>query len=99
MFDGPPDFSDEIPLGPRGRYKDRTPSVTHSPEVMDPSELEPFAKPEAALTEALALLADDDWEKKIEGLNFIRCLSAYHTAVLTGKLHETSLAVAQEVKF
>uniref|UniRef100_A0A8V0Z5M5 TOG array regulator of axonemal microtubules 1 n=1 Tax=Gallus gallus TaxID=9031 RepID=A0A8V0Z5M5_CHICK len=80
------------------RYKDRTPSVTHSPEVMDPSELEPFAKPEAALTEALALLADDDWEKKIEGLNFIRCLSAYHTAVLTGKLHETSLAVAQEVK-
>uniref|UniRef100_A0A8V0YZJ4 TOG array regulator of axonemal microtubules 1 n=1 Tax=Gallus gallus TaxID=9031 RepID=A0A8V0YZJ4_CHICK len=98
VFDGPPDFSDEIPLGPRGRYKDRTPSVTHSPEVMDPSELEPFAKPEAALTEALALLADDDWEKKIEGLNFIRCLSAYHTAVLTGKLHETSLAVAQEVK-
>ncbi|XP_031458201.1 TOG array regulator of axonemal microtubules protein 1 [Phasianus colchicus] len=90
--------SDEIPLGPRGRYKDRTPSVTHSPEVMDPSELEPFAKPEAALTEALALLADDDWEKKIEGLNFIRCLSAYHAAVLTGKLHETSLAVAQEVK-
>uniref|UniRef100_A0A8C2TJZ1 TOG array regulator of axonemal microtubules 1 n=1 Tax=Coturnix japonica TaxID=93934 RepID=A0A8C2TJZ1_COTJA len=88
----------EIPLGLRGRYKDRTPSVTHSPEVMDPSELEPFAKPEAALTEALALLADDDWEKKIEGLNFIRCLSAYHTAVLTGKLHETSLAVAQEVK-
>uniref|UniRef100_A0A8C9EJ36 TOG array regulator of axonemal microtubules 1 n=1 Tax=Pavo cristatus TaxID=9049 RepID=A0A8C9EJ36_PAVCR len=88
----------EIPLGPRGRYKDRTPSVTHSPEVMDPSELEPFAKPEAALSEALALLADDDWEKKIEGLNFVRCLSAYHTAVLTGRLHETSLAVAQEVK-
>lgn len=61
VFDGPPGFSDEIPLGPRGRYKERTPSVTHSPEVMDPSELEPFAKPEAALTEALALLADDDW--------------------------------------
>ncbi|XP_021257112.1 TOG array regulator of axonemal microtubules protein 1 isoform X2 [Numida meleagris] len=90
--------SDEISLGPRGRYKDRTPSVTHSPEVMDPSELEPFAKPEVALTEALALLADDDWEKKIEGLNFVRCLSAYHAAVLTVKLHETSLAVAQEVK-
>ncbi|NXF63188.1 TGRM1 protein, partial [Ciccaba nigrolineata] len=54
--------------------------------------------PEAALTEALALLADDDWEKKIEGLNFVRCLSAYHATVLTAKLHETSLAVAQEVK-
>ncbi|XP_074721081.1 TOG array regulator of axonemal microtubules protein 1 [Strix uralensis] len=90
--------SDEISLGTRGRYKDQTPSVTHSPEIMDPSELQPFSKPEAALTEALALLADDDWEKKIEGLNFVRCLSAYHATVLTAKLHETSLAVAQEVK-
>uniref|UniRef100_A0A8C0FD67 TOG array regulator of axonemal microtubules 1 n=1 Tax=Bubo bubo TaxID=30461 RepID=A0A8C0FD67_BUBBB len=88
----------EISLGTRGRYKDQTPSVTHSPEIMDPSELQPFLKPEAALTEALALLADDDWEKKIEGLNFVRCLSAYHATVLTAKLHETSLAVAQEVK-
>uniref|UniRef100_A0A8B9D7B9 TOG array regulator of axonemal microtubules 1 n=1 Tax=Anser cygnoides TaxID=8845 RepID=A0A8B9D7B9_ANSCY len=88
----------EISLGPRGRYKDRTPSVTHSPEIMDPSELQPFSKPETALTEALVLLADDDWEKKIEGLNFVRCLSAYHAAILTVKLHETSLAVAQEVK-
>ncbi|KFR05859.1 Protein FAM179B, partial [Nipponia nippon] len=88
----------EMSLGARGRCKDRTPSVTHSPEIMDPSELQPFAKPETALTEALTLLADDDWEKKIEGLNFVRCLSAYHAAILTAKLHETSLAVAQEVK-
>ncbi|XP_072722013.1 TOG array regulator of axonemal microtubules protein 1 isoform X1 [Ciconia boyciana] len=90
--------SDEISLGARGRYKDRTPSVTHSPEIMDPSELQPFLKPDMALTEALTLLADDDWEKKIEGLNFVRCLSAYHATILTAKLHETSLAVAQEVK-
>ncbi|XP_061854816.1 TOG array regulator of axonemal microtubules protein 1 [Colius striatus] len=89
---------DEMSLGARGRYKERTPSVTHSPEVMDPSELQPFSKPEMALTEALTLLADDDWEKKIEGLNFVRCLSAYHATILTAKLHETSLAVAQEVK-
>nr|XP_048707981.1 TOG array regulator of axonemal microtubules protein 1 isoform X3 [Caretta caretta] len=90
--------SDETSPGLRGQYKDRTPSVTHSPEIMDPSELRPFSKPETALTEALRLLADDDWEKKIEGLNFVRCLSAYHADVLTGKLHETSLAVVQEVK-
>ncbi|KAM6134148.1 TOG array regulator of axonemal microtubules protein 1 [Phoenicopterus ruber ruber] len=90
--------SDEMSVGARGRYKDRTPSVTHSPEIMDPSELQPFSKPEVALTEALTFLADDDWEKKIEGLNFVRCLSAYHATVLTAKLHETSLAVAQEVK-
>lgn len=37
-------------------------------------------------------------EKKIEGLNSVRCLSAYHATVLSAKLHETSLAVAQEVK-
>ncbi|XP_008169858.3 TOG array regulator of axonemal microtubules protein 1 isoform X4 [Chrysemys picta bellii] len=90
--------SDETSPGPRGQNKDRIPSVTHSPEIMDPSELRPFSKPETALTEALRLLADDDWEKKIEGLNFVRCLSAYHVDVLTGKLHETSLAVVQEVK-
>ncbi|XP_059675432.1 TOG array regulator of axonemal microtubules protein 1 [Gavia stellata] len=90
--------TDEVSFGARGRYKDRTPSVTHSPEVMDPSELQPFSKPETALTEALTFLADDDWEKKIEGLNFVRCLSAYHATILTAKLHETSLAVAQEVK-
>uniref|UniRef100_A0A8C3HPD0 TOG array regulator of axonemal microtubules 1 n=1 Tax=Chrysemys picta bellii TaxID=8478 RepID=A0A8C3HPD0_CHRPI len=88
----------ETSPGPRGQNKDRIPSVTHSPEIMDPSELRPFSKPETALTEALRLLADDDWEKKIEGLNFVRCLSAYHVDVLTGKLHETSLAVVQEVK-
>ncbi|XP_025907294.1 TOG array regulator of axonemal microtubules protein 1 [Nothoprocta perdicaria] len=90
--------ADEVSPGARGQYKDRTPSVTHSPEIMDPSELQPFSKPETALTEALRLLADDDWEKKIEGLNFVRCLSAYHADILTVKLHETSLAVAQEVK-
>ncbi|XP_067410806.1 TOG array regulator of axonemal microtubules protein 1 isoform X2 [Emydura macquarii macquarii] len=90
--------SDETSPGLRGQYKDQTPSVTHSPEIMDPSELRPFSKPETAMTEALRLLADDDWEKKIEGLNFVRCLSAYHADVLTVKLHETSLAVVQEVK-
>ncbi|KFR17617.1 Protein FAM179B, partial [Opisthocomus hoazin] len=88
----------EISLGALGRYKDRTPSVTLSPEIMDPSEVQPFTKPDTALAEALTLLADDDWEKKIEGLNCVRCLSAYHATVLTAKLHETSLAVAQEVK-
>ncbi|XP_056666750.1 TOG array regulator of axonemal microtubules protein 1 isoform X6 [Monodelphis domestica] len=88
----------EVSPGARAQYKDRISSVTHSPEIMDPSELRPFSKPEVALTEALRLLADDDWEKKIEGLNFIRCLSAFHSDVLTIKLHETSFAVVQEVK-
>ncbi|XP_030070267.1 TOG array regulator of axonemal microtubules protein 1 isoform X1 [Microcaecilia unicolor] len=90
--------SGEISLGTRGQYKDQTLSITYSPEVMDPSELRPFSKPDMAVAEALRLLADDDWERKIEGLNFIRCLSAYHSDVITAKLHETNLAVIQEVK-
>ncbi|XP_057882929.1 TOG array regulator of axonemal microtubules protein 1 isoform X2 [Melospiza georgiana] len=81
-----------------GRGRCREPPVTRSPEVLDPAELLPFPRPEPALAEALALLADHDWEKKIEGLNFVRCLSAYHAPILTAKLHETTLAVAQEVK-
>ncbi|XP_017816635.1 TOG array regulator of axonemal microtubules protein 1 isoform X3 [Papio anubis] len=80
------------------QYKERMPSVTHSPEIMDLSELRPFSKPEIALTEALRLLADEDWEKKIEGLNFIRCLAAFHSEILNTKLHETNFAVVQEVK-
>ncbi|KAM9201628.1 TOG array regulator of axonemal microtubules protein 1 isoform 5-T5 [Dugong dugon] len=80
------------------QYKERMPCVTHSPEIMDSSELRPFSKPEVALTEALKLLGDEDWEKKIEGLNFIRCLAAFHSEILNTKLHETSFAVVQEVK-
>uniref|UniRef100_F7IA07 TOG array regulator of axonemal microtubules protein 1 n=1 Tax=Callithrix jacchus TaxID=9483 RepID=F7IA07_CALJA len=80
------------------QYKERMPPVTHSPEIMDLSELRPFCKPEIALTEALRLLADEDWEKKIEGLNFIRCLAAFHPEILNTKLHEINFAVVQEVK-
>ncbi|XP_051002807.1 TOG array regulator of axonemal microtubules protein 1 isoform X2 [Acomys russatus] len=88
----------EISPGVIPQYKERMSSVTHSPEIMDSLELRPFSKPEAALTEALRLLADEDWEKKMEGLNFIRCLAAFHSDLLNTKLHETNFAVVQEVK-
>ncbi|XP_028638276.1 TOG array regulator of axonemal microtubules protein 1 isoform X2 [Grammomys surdaster] len=80
------------------QYKERMSSVTYSPEIMDSLELRPFSKPEIALTEALRLLADEDWEKKMEGLNFVRCLAAFHSDLLNTKLHETTFAVVQEVK-
>uniref|UniRef100_A0A8C8YUU6 TOG array regulator of axonemal microtubules protein 1 n=1 Tax=Prolemur simus TaxID=1328070 RepID=A0A8C8YUU6_PROSS len=88
----------EASPGTTSQYKEKMPSVTHSPEIMDLSELRPFSKPEIALIEALRLLADEDWEKKIEGLNFIRCLAAFHSEILNTKLHETTIAVVQEVK-
>lgn len=88
----------EASPGTISQYKERMPSITHSPEVMDSSELRPFSKPGIALIEALRLLSDDDWEKKIEGLNFIRCLAVFHSEMLNTKLHETNFAVVQEVK-
>nr|XP_045010973.1 TOG array regulator of axonemal microtubules protein 1 isoform X2 [Jaculus jaculus] len=88
----------EVCPGVIPQYKERMTSAAHSPEIMDSLELRPFSKPEVALTEALRLLADEDWEKKIEGLNFIRCLAAYHSEILNTKLHETNFAVIQEVK-
>ncbi|XP_020037300.2 TOG array regulator of axonemal microtubules protein 1 isoform X2 [Castor canadensis] len=93
-------FSDsgEAAPGVIPQYKERMPSVTHSPEIMDSLELRPFSKPDIALTEALRLLANEDWEKKIEGLNLIRCLAAFHSEILNTKLHETNFAVVQEVK-
>ncbi|XP_069883348.1 TOG array regulator of axonemal microtubules protein 1 isoform X2 [Dipodomys merriami] len=88
----------EASTGVIPQYKERITSITHSPEIIDSLELRPFSKPEIALTEALRLLSDEDWEKKIEGLNFIRCLAAFHSEILNTKLHETSFAVVQEVK-
>lgn len=52
------DFADEISLRAQGYCKDQSPSVTG---VTDTSELQPVSKPETALTEALTLLADDNW--------------------------------------
>jgi len=52
---------DEPSPGVIPQYKERMSSVTHSPEIMDSLELRPFSKPEIALTEALRLLADEDW--------------------------------------
>ncbi|XP_066244229.1 TOG array regulator of axonemal microtubules protein 1 isoform X6 [Saccopteryx leptura] len=90
--------ANETSPGSIPQYKEKMSSVTHSPEIMDSSELRPFSKPEIVLAEALKLLADEDWEKKIEGLNFIRCLAAFHSEILNTKLHETNFAVVQEVK-
>ncbi|XP_017331998.1 uncharacterized protein LOC108270136 isoform X2 [Ictalurus punctatus] len=61
-------------------------------------ELRPFSRPELALTQSFRLLNSDDWEKKIEGLMFLRCLARYHSDVLNSRLHEVCLALVQEVR-
>ncbi|MEE6492442.1 hypothetical protein FKM82_016578 [Ascaphus truei] len=82
----------------RWQYRDRKASINRSSEVIDPSVLRELPKPESSMTDALRLLADDDWEKKIEGLNLVRCLSALHSDVLIERLHDMRIAVTQEVK-
>lgn len=64
----------------------------------DPAELRPFSKPDLALTQSFRLLASDDWEKKIEGLNFLRSLAQYHPDVLASRTHDVCLALIQEVR-
>ncbi|XP_076834570.1 TOG array regulator of axonemal microtubules protein 1 isoform X2 [Brachyhypopomus gauderio] len=67
----------------------------------DPHEqqtLRPFSKPDLALAQSFRLLSSDDWEKKIEGLMFIRRLAQYHSDVLSSRLHDVCIVLIQEVR-
>ncbi|XP_043088356.1 TOG array regulator of axonemal microtubules protein 1 isoform X2 [Puntigrus tetrazona] len=67
-------------------------------EAQDQADLRPFSKPELALTQSFRLIASDDWEKKIEGMNFLRSLAQYHPDVLLSRIHDVCLAAVQEVR-
>uniref|UniRef100_A0A8C7FTW3 TOG domain-containing protein n=1 Tax=Oncorhynchus kisutch TaxID=8019 RepID=A0A8C7FTW3_ONCKI len=67
-------------------------------DLTEHPELQPFSKPELALTQSFKLLNSDDWEKKIEGLTFLRGLTLYHSDVLRNRLHDVCLALIQEVR-
>ncbi|XP_048209556.1 TOG array regulator of axonemal microtubules protein 2 isoform X2 [Perognathus longimembris pacificus] len=61
-------------------------------------ELRPFSNPELGLTDALQCLNSSDWQMKEKGLVSIQRLAACHPEVLlTGRLHDVSLAVTGEV--
>ncbi|XP_042357180.1 TOG array regulator of axonemal microtubules protein 1 isoform X2 [Plectropomus leopardus] len=73
-------------------------TVSHKKNLSEPPELCPFSKPDLALTQSFNLLSSEDWEKKIEGLTFLRSLAHYHSDVLKGRLHDVCLSLIQEVK-
>ncbi|KAG7511268.1 TOG array regulator of axonemal microtubules 1 isoform X2 [Solea senegalensis] len=73
-------------------------TVGHKKNLSEPGELSSFSKPDLALTESFNLLSSDDWEKKIEGLTFLRSLANFHSDTLQGRLHDVCLALIQEVK-
>ncbi|KAG9268226.1 TOG array regulator of axonemal microtubules protein 1 isoform X1 [Astyanax mexicanus] len=84
------------------------PSLSNSSEEFTPGtpkkdpheqqEPRPFSKPDLALTQSFRLLSSDDWEKKIEGLTFLRSLVKYHSDVLISRLHDVCLVLIQEVR-
>ncbi|XP_040267579.1 TOG array regulator of axonemal microtubules protein 1 isoform X2 [Bufo bufo] len=83
-------------LAQRSPYRDRS-SVSCSSDI-DPSVPRELTRPDLSITEVFKLLSDDDWEKKIEGLNLVRSLCLFHSDVVLEKLHELKIAVTQEVK-
>ncbi|XP_070698899.1 TOG array regulator of axonemal microtubules protein 1 isoform X2 [Pempheris klunzingeri] len=73
-------------------------TVGHKKNPSEPPELCPLSKPDLALTQSFNLLSSEDWEKKIEGLTFLRSLAHYHSDTLQARLHDVCLSLIQEVK-
>ncbi|XP_067840004.1 TOG array regulator of axonemal microtubules protein 2-like isoform X2 [Heptranchias perlo] len=74
-----------------------------SPEGVEESdeeeslEMNSFSRQEQGLTEALKLLANNDWEMKRRGLCSVRRLARFHQELLLTRLHDVCLAVTKEV--
>ncbi|KAG8561400.1 hypothetical protein GDO81_015336 [Engystomops pustulosus] len=81
----------------RSPYRDRS-SVSRSSDIIDPSVPRELPRPDLSIVEMFKLLSDDDWEKKIEGLNLVRSLCVFHSDVVLEKLHDLKIAVTLEVK-
>ncbi|XP_051941985.1 TOG array regulator of axonemal microtubules protein 1-like [Hippocampus zosterae] len=73
-------------------------TVGHKKNVSQLPELCPFSKPDLALMHSFDLLSSTHWEKKIEGLTFLRSLAQYHSDTLQGRLRDVCLSLIQEVK-
>ncbi|XP_029512725.2 TOG array regulator of axonemal microtubules protein 2-like [Oncorhynchus nerka] len=69
-------------------------------QIKNQARLQPLSNPEQALTKTFKLLhsASDDWEKKIEGLTFLRVMAQNHMDILMPKLHDICIAIINEVK-
>ncbi|XP_075700053.1 TOG array regulator of axonemal microtubules protein 1 isoform X1 [Rhinoderma darwinii] len=81
----------------RSPYRDRS-SVSRSSDIIDPSVPRQLSRPDLSIMEVFKLLPDDDWERKIEGLNLVRSLTVFHSDLVLEKLHDLKIAVTLEVK-
>ncbi|XP_036418977.1 uncharacterized protein LOC118802612 [Colossoma macropomum] len=53
---------------------------------------------ELAVRQAFKLLQDEEWERKIEGLELVHALAEHHPKVLLSEIDDVCLTVIQEVK-
>ncbi|XP_024864217.1 TOG array regulator of axonemal microtubules protein 1-like isoform X2 [Kryptolebias marmoratus] len=61
-------------------------------------ELKPLPNPVQSLSLVFQHLSQDDWEKKVEGLELLRALAQHHPDTLMDKLHEVCLALIEDIK-
>ncbi|XP_025754034.1 uncharacterized protein LOC106098519 isoform X1 [Oreochromis niloticus] len=62
-------------------------------------ELQPVSNPSETVKLSLSLLSQDDWQKKIQGLRYIRTLARHHQDELELlNLRKVCLVVTQEIK-
>ncbi|XP_063820842.1 uncharacterized protein LOC135070480 [Pseudophryne corroboree] len=73
-------------------------STSHCPEATRPSVPRQLPSLVPSLGDALNLLCNNDWEKKIEGINMVRSLSASHPSVVLESLHALIVGLTIEVK-
>ncbi|XP_063078473.1 uncharacterized protein LOC134468483 [Engraulis encrasicolus] len=66
-------------------------------ELPELRQLQSLSNPGRTLWQAFQFMSDKDWEKKVDGLLYIRCLSQNHAEVLLPRLHELCVAIIQEV--
>ena len=76
---------------------DSSSTANGSPNGGALEELHPFSNPEQALREALKNLEDSNWSSKCDGMLAVRRVAMFHPEVLGPQLHNTVLAVRQEV--
>ena len=60
---------------------------------------DPLRHPESAYREAMASIANDDWEQKCSGLNLIQLLLAKYPDTILQNLHAVVVVLIQEVGF
>ncbi|XP_063040861.1 uncharacterized protein LOC134435744 isoform X1 [Engraulis encrasicolus] len=81
----------------RAREVTQTREIQQAKELPELRQLPSVPNPGQTLRQAFKFISDEDWEKKVDALLYIRCLSQNHAEVLLPRLHQLCVAIIQEV--